>query len=198
MAGASLAARSAQRSRSIHDVVRAARSDAERLDLAVQAGEECEPRVGVRACGRTRRRGAEARPPTRAGGNVYVVAAFRASVGWCAMLSYRQQIARMRHLAVQALDAYPLVDPELRFVAHGENTTFRVDASAIDGRDRFLLRVHRPARHGRHATTPPRANATPPSARNWSPSSKKRSRTPTSSARQTGPGSKVSCRRRRG
>lgn len=66
------------------------------------------------------------------------------------MLSYRQQVARMRHLAVRALGAYPLPDPELRFVAHGENTTFRVDATAPDGRDRFLLRVHRPARHGRH------------------------------------------------
>ena len=65
------------------------------------------------------------------------------------MLSNRQQVARMRHLAVRALDAYPLADPELRFVAHGENTTFRVDATAPGGRDRFLLRVHRPARHGR-------------------------------------------------
>ena len=65
------------------------------------------------------------------------------------MLSNRQQVARMRHLAVRALDAYPLADPELRFVAHGENTTFRVDATAPGGRERFLLRVHRPARHGR-------------------------------------------------
>ena len=65
------------------------------------------------------------------------------------MLSNRQQIARLRHLAVQALGAYPLVAPELRFVAHGENTTFRVDAMVAGGRDRFLLRVHRPARHGR-------------------------------------------------
>ena len=65
------------------------------------------------------------------------------------MLSNRQQVARMRYLAVRALDAYPLADPELRFIAHGENTTFRVDATAPGGRDRFLLRVHRPARHGR-------------------------------------------------
>jgi Ser/Thr protein kinase RdoA (MazF antagonist) len=66
------------------------------------------------------------------------------------MRSNRQQVARMRQLAVRALGAYPLADPELRFVAHGENTTFRVDATALDGRARFLLRVHRPARHGRH------------------------------------------------
>ncbi len=64
--------------------------------------------------------------------------------------SSQQQVARMRYLAVRALGAYPLSDPELRFVTHGENTTFRVDATAPDGRDRFLLRVHRPARHGRH------------------------------------------------
>jgi hypothetical protein len=67
------------------------------------------------------------------------------------MLSHRSQVAQMRRVAVQALESYPLADPELRFIAHGENTTFRVDATAPDGRDRFLLRVHRPARHGRNA-----------------------------------------------
>jgi Ser/Thr protein kinase RdoA (MazF antagonist) len=66
------------------------------------------------------------------------------------MFSHRQRVARMRRVAVRALDAYPLVDPELRFVADEDNTTFRVDATAPDGRDRFLLRVHRPARHGRN------------------------------------------------
>jgi Ser/Thr protein kinase RdoA (MazF antagonist) len=66
------------------------------------------------------------------------------------MLSERQQIARMRQLAGRALGAYPLADPRLRLIAHEENTTFRVDATAAGGRDRFLLRVHRPARHGRH------------------------------------------------
>jgi hypothetical protein len=66
------------------------------------------------------------------------------------MLSDRQRVGRMRRVAVRALHAYPLVDPELRFVADEENATFRVDATAPDGRDRFLLRVHRPARHGRN------------------------------------------------
>jgi Ser/Thr protein kinase RdoA (MazF antagonist) len=65
------------------------------------------------------------------------------------MVSDRQRIARMQRVAVRALDAYPLVDRELRFVADEENATFRVAAMAPDGRDRFLLRVHRPARHGR-------------------------------------------------
>ncbi|HEX6470757.1 MAG TPA: phosphotransferase [Streptosporangiaceae bacterium] len=64
------------------------------------------------------------------------------------MLSHRQRVARMRRLAGRALDAYPLAAGELRFIADQENATFRVDAKAPDGRDRFLLRVHRPARHG--------------------------------------------------
>jgi Ser/Thr protein kinase RdoA (MazF antagonist) len=66
------------------------------------------------------------------------------------MRSERQQMARMRQVAGRALGAYPLADPQLRLIAHEENTTFRVDATAAGGgRDRFLLRVHRPARHGR-------------------------------------------------
>ena len=65
------------------------------------------------------------------------------------MSSDRQRAARIRRLAVRALDAYPLADRELRLIADQENTTFRVDATAPGGRDRFLLRVHRPARHGR-------------------------------------------------
>jgi Ser/Thr protein kinase RdoA (MazF antagonist) len=65
------------------------------------------------------------------------------------MLTRRQRIARMRQLAAHALDAYPLADRTLRFIADEENATFQVCATAPDGRDRFLLRVHRPARHGR-------------------------------------------------
>jgi len=61
----------------------------------------------------------------------------------------RQQVARLRRLAAQALVSYPLADPRLRFIAHGENTTFRVDATTSRGQERFLLRVHRPVRHGR-------------------------------------------------
>jgi hypothetical protein len=56
----------------------------------------------------------------------------------------------LRRVALRALDAYPLVEGELRFVADEENTTFRVDATTPGGRDRFLLRMHRPARHGRN------------------------------------------------
>jgi hypothetical protein len=61
------------------------------------------------------------------------------------MFCHRQRVARVRRLAVRALDAYPLVDPQLRFIADEENTTFRVDATPPDERGRFLLRVHRPA-----------------------------------------------------
>jgi Ser/Thr protein kinase RdoA (MazF antagonist) len=66
------------------------------------------------------------------------------------MLSHRQRVARILRVAGRALDAYPLVDRQLRLIADEENTTYRVDATAPDGRDRFLLRVHRPARHGRN------------------------------------------------
>jgi Ser/Thr protein kinase RdoA (MazF antagonist) len=65
--------------------------------------------------------------------------------------SQRSQVARIRRLAERALAAYPLAGPRLRFIAHGENTTFRVDAGTASGPDRFLLRVHRPGRHGRRA-----------------------------------------------
>ena len=60
------------------------------------------------------------------------------------MLSTREQVARLRQLAIRALESYPLVKPRLQFIAHGENTTFRVVASE----EQFLLRVHRPSRHG--------------------------------------------------
>jgi Ser/Thr protein kinase RdoA (MazF antagonist) len=65
------------------------------------------------------------------------------------MLSHREQIVRLRRVAVRALDAYPVADPQLRFVTHGENTTFKVSTGGA-AVERFLLRVHRPARHGRH------------------------------------------------
>jgi len=73
------------------------------------------------------------------------------------MFSHRQRVARMRRVAVRALDAYPLVDSELRFISDDENTTFRVDATAPDGRDRFLLRVHRPRVTGGISTRAPRS-----------------------------------------
>src|SRR5687768_1398381 len=61
------------------------------------------------------------------------------------MTSRRAQIARMRRVALDALDRFALPDCRLTFVPHGENTTFRHDSSA----GRYLVRVHRPQRHGR-------------------------------------------------
>ena len=61
------------------------------------------------------------------------------------MTSRRAQIGRLRRVAVAALDRYPLPAGRLTFVTHGENTTFRHDSTA----GRYLVRVHRPQRHGR-------------------------------------------------
>ncbi|TDD43125.1 aminoglycoside phosphotransferase [Kribbella antibiotica] len=60
------------------------------------------------------------------------------------MESKRAQVARIRRTAVRALAGYAIDEPRLTFIAHGENTTFRVDSPS----GRFLLRVHRPNRHG--------------------------------------------------
>ncbi|GAB3953982.1 phosphotransferase [Kribbella albertanoniae] len=58
--------------------------------------------------------------------------------------SKRSQVARIRRTAVRALADYAIDEPRLTFIAHGENTTFRVDSPG----GRYLLRVHRPNRHG--------------------------------------------------
>ncbi|WP_109208849.1 MULTISPECIES: phosphotransferase [Microbacterium] len=61
------------------------------------------------------------------------------------MVTYRSQVLRRRKVALTALSRYALPRGPLRFVTHGENTTFRLDGGA----GRFLVRVHRPQRHGR-------------------------------------------------
>jgi Ser/Thr protein kinase RdoA (MazF antagonist) len=61
------------------------------------------------------------------------------------MTSRRAQITLLRQVALAALGRYVLPDGRLRFVSHGENTTFRHDSAA----GRHLVRVHRPHRHGR-------------------------------------------------
>lgn len=60
------------------------------------------------------------------------------------LVSKRAQVARIRRTALRAIADYPVDEPRLSFIAHGENTTFRVDS----GDGRFLMRVHRPNRHG--------------------------------------------------
>jgi Ser/Thr protein kinase RdoA (MazF antagonist) len=54
--------------------------------------------------------------------------------------TYRTQVARLRRLAAEALDAYDIRVARLSLLAHLENTTFRVDAA--DGA-RYVLRIHR-------------------------------------------------------
>ena len=49
-------------------------------------------------------------------------------------------------MATQAVNVYDLEQARLEFIAHGENTTFKV--TCPDGA-RYPLRVHRPSRHGR-------------------------------------------------
>ena len=61
------------------------------------------------------------------------------------MTSRLAQIARLRRVALAAIARYDLPEGRLRFVTHGENTTFRHDSTA----GTYLVRVHRPQRHGR-------------------------------------------------
>ncbi|MEM7118994.1 MAG: phosphotransferase [Chloroflexota bacterium] len=56
-------------------------------------------------------------------------------------LTSRGQIGRLRRLALQALGQYDIQIARLKSLAHGDNTTFRVDST--DG-ERYLLRVYRP------------------------------------------------------
>ncbi|HUG13637.1 MAG TPA: phosphotransferase [Thermomicrobiales bacterium] len=58
------------------------------------------------------------------------------------LLSYREQVKRLRRLARMALAEYDLGPgpARLSLLAHMDNTTFRVDT---DGGGRFTLRVHR-------------------------------------------------------
>jgi Ser/Thr protein kinase RdoA (MazF antagonist) len=65
------------------------------------------------------------------------------------MPSRRAQISRLRRVALAALAEYPLPEGRLTFVDHGENTTFRHDSPA----GRYLVRVHRPQRHGQGVNT---------------------------------------------
>ena len=63
-----------------------------------------------------------------------------------AMSSRRAQMVRLRQIALAALSHYPLPEGRLLFISHGENTTFRHDSGAGS----YLVRVHRPQRHGRN------------------------------------------------
>jgi len=67
-------------------------------------------------------------------------------------LTSRGQVRRLRALGFGALSLWPLRQPRLRFIAHGENTTFRVATAGARPRGKvsapfvpglYLLRVHR-------------------------------------------------------
>ena len=61
------------------------------------------------------------------------------------MPSPRALASRLRRVALAALGRYPLPEGRLTFLTHGENTTFRHSSAA----GQYLVRVHRPHRHGR-------------------------------------------------
>jgi Ser/Thr protein kinase RdoA (MazF antagonist) len=58
--------------------------------------------------------------------------------------SYLAQVRRLRELAENAVSRFPIRVKALKFVNHGENTTFK--AVAKDGRS-YLLRIHRTGYH---------------------------------------------------
>jgi Ser/Thr protein kinase RdoA (MazF antagonist) len=57
-------------------------------------------------------------------------------------LTQAGQVRRLRRLALQALAAYDISVARLSPLAHGDNTTFRVDTPAGE---RYVLRIHRSA-----------------------------------------------------
>lgn len=63
-----------------------------------------------------------------------------------ARADYKEQVRRLRAIAAEALGRYPIRLRSLRFIHHGENTTFR--AEARNGR-KYLVRV---CRHDYHTT----------------------------------------------
>ena len=68
-------------------------------------------------------------------------------------LSYRGQVKRLKLLAQQALLNYNLGQVELVSLAHGENTTFKVDVEAnlysqnLKELNRYVLRIYRHNKH---------------------------------------------------
>lgn len=61
--------------------------------------------------------------------------------------SYLSQVRQLRKVAVSALKLYPIDCIKLKFVNHGENTTFKV----ISKKGNFLLRIHRKNYHSKNA-----------------------------------------------
>lgn len=62
--------------------------------------------------------------------------------------SYLSQVRRLRTLATKALAQYPIKVKSIKFIHHGENTTFRVLSTS---NQTYLLRVHRNDYHTKAA-----------------------------------------------
>jgi Ser/Thr protein kinase RdoA (MazF antagonist) len=63
-------------------------------------------------------------------------------------LTYLRQVRRLRSLAVAALKLYPVRVAKMKFINHGENTTFQI--TAVSGKQ-FLLRICRNDYHSAEA-----------------------------------------------
>ena len=55
-------------------------------------------------------------------------------------LSYKGQVARLRELAEKALTLYPIKVSKIKFINHGENTTFKI---TDNHKKSYLLRICR-------------------------------------------------------
>ncbi len=62
--------------------------------------------------------------------------------------SYLSQVRRLRALAELVLAQYPIQVKSIRFINHGENTTFRIDSK---DQQTYLLRIHRSDYHTKSA-----------------------------------------------
>ncbi len=63
-------------------------------------------------------------------------------------LTYRQQLRELRLLAISSLDQFPIKLAKIRFIQHGENTTFKV---TDNHKQNYLLRIHRSDYHTKSA-----------------------------------------------
>ena len=61
--------------------------------------------------------------------------------------SYLSQVRQLRKIAVSAIKKYPIEVVQLKFINHGENTTYKV----ISKKGNFLLRIHRKNYHSKKA-----------------------------------------------
>lgn len=61
--------------------------------------------------------------------------------------SYLSQVRKLRQMAEQVVKSYPIQNPQIQFIHHGENTTFKVSST----KKSYLLRLHRPGYHSQKA-----------------------------------------------